>query len=210
MACGGGCGFGPRRCVKRDAASFRRMSVEDALPVRGYRISASSPADKLPKPNTTPTQLACYSESRTALLLKILRNASVRPDESAPLLSTTTRRYQTRAALLVLQVPFREKLFPDTHFLWSPQSGNSRKWKRGPVATWRAARESKKTEDFMKMINLSKLFITAALLCTPIIASNAQTQNAKKSSISPGNSVILCMPGLVFRCNQFGCFCVKP
>jgi hypothetical protein len=62
----------------------------------------------------------------------------------------------------------------------------------------------------MKMINLSKLFIAAALLCTPIMASNAQTQHARKSTISSGNSVILCMPGLVYRCNQFGCFCVKP
>jgi hypothetical protein len=138
------------------------------------------------------------------------KNLAQRFREARGIGSAALKDYQTRAALLVLQVPFREKLFPDTHFLWSPQSGNSRKWKCGPVATWRAARESKKTEDFMKMINLSKLFITAALLCTPIIASNAQTQNAKKSSISPGNSVILCMPGLVFRCNQFGCFCVKP
>ena len=62
----------------------------------------------------------------------------------------------------------------------------------------------------MKTINLNKLFIVAALLCTPIIASNAQTQNARTSSISSKHSVILCMPGLVFRCNQFGCFCVKP
>ena len=62
----------------------------------------------------------------------------------------------------------------------------------------------------MKMLNLSKLFIAAALLCTPIIASNAQAQHARRSSISPGNSVITCMPGLVYRCNQFGCFCVKP
>ena len=62
----------------------------------------------------------------------------------------------------------------------------------------------------MKMLSLSKLFIAAALLCTPIIASNAQTQNAKKSSISPGNSVILCMPGFVLKCTSQGCFCVKP
>jgi hypothetical protein len=68
----------------------------------------------------------------------------------------------------------------------------------------------KKTEDFMKILSLSKLFIAAALLCTPIIASNAQAQHARKLSISPGNSAITCMPGLVFRCNQFGCFCVKP
>lgn len=62
----------------------------------------------------------------------------------------------------------------------------------------------------MKMLSLSKLFIAAALLCTPIIASSAQAEHARKSSISSPNSVILCMPGFVYRCNQFGCFCVRP
>ncbi|HEX3093652.1 MAG TPA: hypothetical protein VHW72_13560 [Candidatus Angelobacter sp.] len=60
----------------------------------------------------------------------------------------------------------------------------------------------------MKMLSFSKLFIAAALLCTPIMASNAQAPNSQR--ISSGTNVILCMPGLVFRCNQFGCFCVKP
>jgi hypothetical protein len=64
-------------------------------------------------------------------------------------------------------------------------------------------------EDFMKMPSLSKLFIAAALLCTPLMASNAQAP-ARSQRISSGTNVILCMPGLVFRCNQFGCFCVKP
>ena len=62
----------------------------------------------------------------------------------------------------------------------------------------------------MKMLSLSKLFIAAALLCTPIMASSTQAEHAKSTTISSGNSVILCMPGLVYRCNQFGCFCVKP
>jgi hypothetical protein len=65
-------------------------------------------------------------------------------------------------------------------------------------------------EDFMKMPSLSKLFIACVLLCTPIIASNAQAPNARKSSISSGNSVITCMPGFVLRCTSSGCFCVKP
>jgi hypothetical protein len=68
----------------------------------------------------------------------------------------------------------------------------------------------KNPEDYMKMLSLSKLFFTGALLCTTLVASNAQAPNARSSSISPGNSVILCMPGFVYRCNQFGCFCVKP
>ena len=62
----------------------------------------------------------------------------------------------------------------------------------------------------MKMLSLSNLFIAAALLCTPLIASNAQAPNARKSSISSGNSAILCMPGFVLRCTSSGCFCVKP
>lgn len=62
----------------------------------------------------------------------------------------------------------------------------------------------------MKMLSLSKLFIAAALLCTPIIASSAQAEHARSTRLSSGNFVILCMPGLVYRCNQFGCFCVKP
>ena len=62
----------------------------------------------------------------------------------------------------------------------------------------------------MKMINLEKLFIAAALLCTPLMASNAQAPNAKSPRILSGNSVILCMPGFVLRCNSHGCFCVKP
>jgi hypothetical protein len=61
----------------------------------------------------------------------------------------------------------------------------------------------------MKMINLEKILIVAALLCTPLMASNAQAP-ATNPRISTGTNVILCMPGLVLRCNQFGCFCVKP
>jgi hypothetical protein len=39
---------------------------------------------------------------------------------------------------------------------------------------------------------------------------NALALHTKSSRISTSNSVITCMPGLVYRCNQFGCFCVKP
>jgi hypothetical protein len=60
--------------------------------------------------------------------------------------------------------------------------------------------------------SLSKLF-SSAVLCTVIILS-AQGQHARSSRTSPppsaGSNVILCQPGLVYRCNQFGCFCVKP
>lgn len=62
----------------------------------------------------------------------------------------------------------------------------------------------------MKMINLEKLLIVVALLCTPLVVSNAQAPRATKSRISTSTNVILCMPGLVLRCNSSGCFCVKP
>ena len=62
----------------------------------------------------------------------------------------------------------------------------------------------------MKMINLEKLLIVAALLCTPIMASNAQAPNAGSPRISSSTNVILCMPGFVLRCNSHGCFCVRP
>ena len=58
--------------------------------------------------------------------------------------------------------------------------------------------------------SLSKLFISSALLCATIFALNAQAQHAKNSALSVGSNVILCGPGLVFRCTPAGCFCVKP
>ncbi len=42
----------------------------------------------------------------------------------------------------------------------------------------------------MKMINLEKLFIVAALLCTPLMASNAQAPNATSPRISTSTNVI--------------------
>jgi hypothetical protein len=66
----------------------------------------------------------------------------------------------------------------------------------------------------MNVVSLSKRFIARTLLCATIIVLSAQGQNARISRTSSGpaagNSVITCMPGLVLRCNQFGCFCVKP
>ena len=54
----------------------------------------------------------------------------------------------------------------------------------------------------MKMINLEKFFIVAALLCTPCVASNAQAPSATSPRISTSTNVILSVPGLVFRCNS--------
>lgn len=77
-----------------------------------------------------------------------------------------------------------------------------------------AVRESKE-EDFIKMLSLSKLFIVRTLLFATTLSLSGQGQHAistiaKSAPSAGGNPVILCKPGLVYRCNQFGCFCVKP
>jgi hypothetical protein len=48
-----------------------------------------------------------------------------------------------------------------------------------------ATRELKSPEDFMKMINLEKFFIVAALLCTPLMALNAQAPNVTGRVFQP-------------------------
>lgn len=87
---------------------------------------------------------------------------------------------------------------------------------RGKVAHPPASRAAAKLkeEDFIKMLSLSKLFIARTLLCATIVVFGAQGQHAKGLSTSSfpsaGTQVILCQPGFVFRCNKFGCFCVRP
>lgn len=59
------------------------------------------------------------------------------------------------------------------------------------------------------------LFIARIALCAAIVALCPQTQNAESSraSIAPwagSPNVILCGPGLVYKCTPLGCFCVKP
>jgi hypothetical protein len=87
------------------------------------------------------------------------------------------------------------------------------KVERWPSAAFPRSRESKE-EDFIKMLSLSKLFIARTLLCAAIITFGAQGQHARSSStssvLSSGTNVILCQPGFVYRCNKFGCFCVRP
>ncbi|HLJ87588.1 MAG TPA: hypothetical protein VKZ53_12255 [Candidatus Angelobacter sp.] len=64
------------------------------------------------------------------------------------------------------------------------------------------------------MQSLGKLLKASALLWVMIVALSAQGQPDQSSSLSPapspGNPAILCKPGLVFRCSNLGCFCVKP
>ena len=89
------------------------------------------------------------------------------------------------------------------------------KWKAGHLPNFPRSRTNQKTkEDFIKMLNLSKLFIARTLLCATIIALSAQGQHAMSSrasfALSAGGSAITCQPGLVFRCSKLGCFCVRP
>lgn len=62
------------------------------------------------------------------------------------------------------------------------------------------------------MLSFSKRFIARTLLCASIIGLSAQGQHAISSQSSPGlstrTSIILCGPGLVYRCFPNGCFCV--
>lgn len=58
-------------------------------------------------------------------------------------------------------------------------------------------------------------FIARTALCAAILALCPQVQSARTSRASfvswaPGPKVILCGPGLVYRCTPKGCFCVKP
>jgi hypothetical protein len=59
------------------------------------------------------------------------------------------------------------------------------------------------------------LFIVRAALCAAIFALCPHAQNAESSRTSfvpwtGSPNVVLCGPGLVFRCSSLGCFCVKP
>lgn len=60
----------------------------------------------------------------------------------------------------------------------------------------------------------SKLFIARTLLCATIVALSAQGQPARSSGASSVPSTrsfeILCQPGFIRRCNELGCFCVRP
>jgi hypothetical protein len=63
-------------------------------------------------------------------------------------------------------------------------------------------------------MKITRLFTARTALFVALIALCAQGQNAGRSDASAipsaGTSVILCGPGLVYRCTPLGCFCVKP
>ena len=49
------------------------------------------------------------------------------------------------------------------------------------------------------------LFLAAALLA----AAPGGAAPARGTGVVPAASMILCQPGFVLRCNQYGCHCVK-
>ena len=64
-------------------------------------------------------------------------------------------------------------------------------------------------------MKVSRHFIARTALCAAIIALYPQAQNAAslRASFVPwasGHKLVLCGPGLVYRCTPQGCFCVKP
>jgi hypothetical protein len=64
-------------------------------------------------------------------------------------------------------------------------------------------------------MKMPSLFIARTALCAAIIALCPQAQNAASSRASfvpwaSSPKLVLCEPGLVYRCTPHGCFCVKP
>lgn len=64
-------------------------------------------------------------------------------------------------------------------------------------------------------MKMTRLVVARAALCAAIVALVPQAQSVRNSRASfvpwvgsPG--VVLCGPGLVYRCTPKGCFCVKP
>lgn len=51
------------------------------------------------------------------------------------------------------------------------------------------------------------LFLLAALFAA---APGGAAAPARGARVLPSHSFITCQPGFVYRCNQYGCFCVKP
>jgi hypothetical protein len=64
-------------------------------------------------------------------------------------------------------------------------------------------------------MKMPRLISARTALCVAIVALCPQPQKAASSHTSfvswPSSpKIILCDPGLVFRCTSLGCFCVKP
>jgi hypothetical protein len=63
-------------------------------------------------------------------------------------------------------------------------------------------------------MKITGLFIARIAMCAAIIGLYPQAQSAASARASiPGIGsprVVLCGPGLVYRCSTKGCFCVKP
>lgn len=64
------------------------------------------------------------------------------------------------------------------------------------------------------LVSLSKRFALmaafAVLLSAFAAPVNAGAPSTAASKITRTTSFITCKPGLVYRCNRYGCFCVRP
>jgi hypothetical protein len=49
----------------------------------------------------------------------------------------------------------------------------------------------------------------AGILASSFFLAGASASSASAPKLSSKTSMILCPPGYVYRCNQYGCFCVK-
>ena len=79
------------------------------------------------------------------------------------------------------------------------------------AACFPKARKSPNQEN----VKMRNLFIAHAVLCATIVAFCPQPRQSSASQVSlvpltHSPQVILCGPGLVYKCTPQGCFCVRP
>jgi hypothetical protein len=57
---------------------------------------------------------------------------------------------------------------------------------------------------------LGKRIAGALFLAAAVLAATPGTgAQARSAGFTPATSFITCQPGYVYRCNKYGCFCVK-
>jgi len=59
------------------------------------------------------------------------------------------------------------------------------------------------------MVKAFHVVAFAGVLASSFVLSSASAGSALAPKLVPKTSMILCPPGYVYRCNQYGCFCVK-
>lgn len=59
------------------------------------------------------------------------------------------------------------------------------------------------------MVKAFHVVAFAGVLASSFFLPSASASRASAPKLVPKTSMILCPPGYVYRCNQYGCFCVK-